>query len=69
MPKKILIAAFAATLAAVPAFAQTPSPSPTPPERVRPNADAPPQDQSLSDKLQKNDGVIKPPIPGRPGPW
>lgn len=67
MPKKILIAAFAATLAAVPAYAQTPSPSPTPPERVRPNADAPPQDQSLSDKLQKNDGVIKPPDSGTTG--
>nr|WP_238249802.1 hypothetical protein [Methylobacterium persicinum] len=33
----------------------------TPPDRVRPSADAPPKDQSLSDKLQKNDGVIKPP--------
>ncbi len=33
----------------------------TPPDRVRPSADAPPQDQTLSDKLRKNDGVIKPP--------
>ena len=34
---------------------------------MRPNADAPPQDQSLSDKLQKNDGVIKPPDSGTTG--
>jgi len=59
VPKTILFAAFAATLAAAPACAQTTSPAPA--ERVRPNADAPPNDQSLSDKLQQNDGVIKPP--------
>lgn len=71
MPNKTLLAAcattLAATLAAVPACAQTTGPAPTPPERVRPNADAPPQDQSLSDKLQKNDGVIKPPDSGTTG--
>jgi len=38
-----------------------PPQSQTPPDRVRPDADAPPRDQNLSDKLQKNDGVIKPP--------
>jgi hypothetical protein len=38
-----------------------PPQSQTPPDRVRPEADAPPKDQNLSDKLQKNDGVIKPP--------
>ena len=39
----------------------------TPPDRVRPSADAPPKDQSLSDKLQQNDGVIKPPESGTTG--
>jgi hypothetical protein len=75
VPNKTLPAALAttlamtlaATVAAVPAGAQTTSPAPAPPERVRPNADAPPQDQSLSDKLQKNDGVIKPPDSGTTG--
>ncbi len=38
-----------------------PPQSRTPPDRVRPEADAPPRDQNLSDRLQKNDGVIKPP--------
>ncbi|MCX4198554.1 hypothetical protein OMR07_26200 [Methylobacterium organophilum] len=71
MPKKTLLVALATTLAtavaAVPVRAQTTGPAPTPPERVRPSADAPPQDQSLSDKLQKNDGVIKPPDSGTTG--
>jgi hypothetical protein len=69
VPNKTLLAALATTLAAAvaaaPARAQTTSPAPI--ERVRPNADAPPQDQSLSDKLQKNDGVIKPPDSGTTG--
>ena len=39
----------------------------TPPERVRPQADAPPADATLSDKLQKSDGVIKPPANTAPG--
>jgi hypothetical protein len=65
--KKFLLAALAAALAASPAFAQNPGTAPTPPDRVRPSADAPPQDQSLSDKLQKNDGVIKPPEAGTTG--
>ncbi len=34
---------------------------------MRPSADAPPNDQNLSDKLQKNDGVIKPPSDGASG--
>ncbi len=81
MSRKILLAAFAAALFAVPAYAQNPDaplkgrdtdpalpPSTqTPPDRVRPSADAPPKDQSLSDKLQKNDGVIKPPETGTTG--
>ncbi|WP_457107591.1 hypothetical protein [Methylobacterium sp. P5_C11] len=61
MPKKLLFTAIVAALAAAPACAQTTGPVQTPPDRVRPSADAPPNDQSLSDKLQKNDGVIKPP--------
>ena len=74
MPKTFLLAAMAATLVALPAYAQNPdaplkgrdsdpavpSGTQTPPDRVRPSANAPPKDQSLSDKLQKNDGVIKP---------
>ena len=72
MPKTLLLAALAAPLAAAPACAQTSDPtlppaSQTPPDRVRPNADAPPKDQSLSDKLQQNDGVIKPPETGTTG--
>ncbi|TXM67832.1 hypothetical protein [Methylobacterium sp. WL120] len=39
----------------------------TPPERVRPNADAPPNDSTLSDKLRQSDGVIKPPGNAAPG--
>jgi hypothetical protein len=38
-----------------------PPQSQTPPDRVRPEADAPPKDSNLSDTLKKNDGVIKPP--------
>ena len=81
MPRKILLAALAAALLAAPAYAQNPDvplkgrdtdpalppQSQTPPDRVRPSADAPPKDQSLSDKLQKNDGVIKPPETGTTG--
>lgn len=39
----------------------------TPPDRVRPSADAPPADSSLSDKLRKSDGVIRPPDDAAPG--
>jgi hypothetical protein len=81
LPKKLLLAAFAATVMAVPAYAQNPDAplkgrdtdpalppaTQTPPDRVRPSADAPPKDQSLSDKLQRNDGVIKPPDTGTTG--
>ena len=81
MPKTFLLAAMAATLVALPAYAQNPdaplkgrdsdpavpSGTQTPPDRVRPSADAPPKDQSLSDKLQQNDGVFKPPEAGRTG--
>jgi hypothetical protein len=81
LSRKILLAAVAAALFAVPAYAQNPDaplkgrdtdpalpPSTqTPPDRVRPSADSPPQDQSLSDKLQENDGVIKPPESGTTG--
>lgn len=81
MPKTFLLAAMAATLVALPAYAQNPdaplkgrdsdpavpSGTQTPPDRVRPSADAPPRDQSLSDKLQQNDGVIKPPEAGTTG--
>jgi hypothetical protein len=72
MPKKLLLAALAANLLALPAQAQPADPAlpptgQTPPERVRPSADAPPRDQSLSDKLQQNDGVIKPPEAGVTG--
>jgi hypothetical protein len=75
--RKILtgLAAAALSLAAAGALAQNPDAplknrdtdpalppqSQTPPDRVRPEADAPPKDQNLSDRLQKNDGVIKPP--------
>ena len=78
MPTIFLLAALAATLLTVPAYAQNPDaplkgrdtdpalPPATemPAERVRPSPDAPPRDQSLSDKLQQNDGVIKPPANG-----
>jgi hypothetical protein len=81
VPKIFLLAALAATLLTVPAYAQNPDaplkgrdtdpalPPPTemPAERVRPSPDAPPKDQSLSDKLQQNDGVIKPPANGTTG--
>lgn len=58
------VAALAALLTGGAALAQDstlPPATQTPPDRVRPSADAPPKDQTLSDKLQKNDGVIKPP--------
>ena len=78
---KPLLAALAAGLFATAAYAQNPDvplkgrdtdpvlppASQTPPDRVRPSADAPPKDQSLSDKLQKSDGVIKPPETGTTG--
>lgn len=72
MTTRVLFAALTAVTLALPAHAQTsdqtlPPPTATPPDRVRPSADAPPQDQSLSDKLQKNDGVIKPPETGTTG--
>ncbi len=81
MSKKLLLAALAAAVLAVPAYAQNPDAplkgrdtdpalppaTQTPPDRVRPSADAPPKDQSLSDKLQKNDGVIQPPATGTTG--
>ena len=38
-----------------------PPQSQTPPDRIRPEADAPPKDSNLSDTLKKSDGVIKPP--------
>lgn len=38
-----------------------PPQSQTPPDRVRPEADAPPKDSNLSEKLRESDGVIKPP--------
>lgn len=74
MPRKTLLAALAAGLLATAAYAQNPDvplrgrdtdpalppASQTPPDRVRPSADAPPRDQTLSDKLEKSDGVIKP---------
>ncbi|GJE60523.1 hypothetical protein [Methylobacterium trifolii] len=44
-----------------------PPQSQTPPDRVRPSADAPPNDQTLSDKLRKNDGVISPKGDAAPG--
>ncbi|MDP4004413.1 hypothetical protein [Methylobacterium sp. NEAU K] len=81
MPRKILLAACVAALFAAPALAQNPDAplkgrdtdpalppsSQTPPDRVRPSADAPPKDQSLSDKLRKDEGVIKPPETGTTG--
>jgi hypothetical protein len=81
VPKTLLFAALAAALLAGPASAQNPDaplkgrdadpalppPTQTPAERVRPSPDAPPKDQSLSDKLQQNDGVIKPPANGTTG--
>lgn len=74
MPRITLAAALAAVLFATAAYAQNPDAplrnrdtdpalppaSQTPPDRVRPSADAPPKDESLSDKLRKDDGVIKP---------
>ena len=44
-----------------------PDQSQTPPDRVRPSADAPPADSSLSDKLSRSDGVIKPSGNAAPG--
>ena len=81
MPKIKLLAALAGILLATAASAQNPDAplrnrdtdpvlppaSQTPPDRVRPSADAPPQDQSLSDKLRKDDGVIKPPADNAAG--
>ncbi|MCJ2073205.1 hypothetical protein MKK75_31225 [Methylobacterium sp. J-030] len=81
MPKNILFAALAAMLLVGSAQAQTPNAplkgrdtdpalppaTETPAERMRPTSDAPPKDQSLSDKLQQNDGVIKPPADGATG--
>ena len=81
MSRKFLLAALTAALFAAPAYAQNPDlplkgrdtdpalppQSQTPPDRVRPSADAPPKDQTLSDKLQKDDGVIKPPETGTTG--
>ncbi|QGY02400.1 hypothetical protein MMSR116_11335 [Methylobacterium mesophilicum SR1.6/6] len=60
MPTKLLLAALAATALAVPACAQTSDKTP-------PSTQASPKDQSLSDKLQQNDGVIKPPDSGTTG--
>ena len=73
--KTILCVVLAATLLSSSAYAQNPDAplkgrdsdpalppaAQTPAERVRPSQDAPPTDQSLSDKLRQNDGVIKPP--------
>jgi hypothetical protein len=59
VPTKLLLAAFAATALAVPACAQT--------SDKTPSAQVSPKDQSLSDKLQQNDGVIKPPDSGTTG--
>ena len=81
MPSKTLLAALAAALFATAAYAQNPDAplrgrdsdpalppsSQTPPDRIRPSADAPPRDQTLSDKLQRSDGVIKPPSDGATG--
>lgn len=83
IPFAALLAAslFAGNLSATGAWAQNPDAplkgrdtdpalppaSQTPPDRVRPDADSPPKDQNLSDKLEKNDGVIKPPGNTAPG--
>jgi len=81
LPKASAVAALAMLLAGGVALAQNPDvplrkqdsdpalppATQTPPDRVRPSADAPPQDQNLSDKLQKNDGVIKPPADAASG--
>ena len=81
VPKRVLFATLAAIVLAGPAYAQNPDAplkgrdtdpalppaTQTPAERVRPSADAPPKDQTLSDKLQQNDGVIKPPANGTTG--
>ncbi|MCJ2137019.1 hypothetical protein MKK69_23740 [Methylobacterium sp. J-026] len=66
MPKTLLLAALAATAFAATtlvgsADAQTPDPA-------RPPAtETPSRDQSLSDRLRQNDGVIKPPETGTTG--
>lgn len=79
--KTILCVVLAATLLSSSAYAQNPDAplkgrdsdpalppaAQTPAERVRPSQDAPPTDQSLSDKLRQNDGVIKPPANGTTG--
>ena len=81
MSRTTLLAAFAAGLFATVAYAQNPDvplrgrdtdpalppASQVPPDRVRPSADAPLKDQTLSDKLQKSDGVITPPSTGATG--
>lgn len=81
MPRKTLLAAVAASLFATAAYAQNPDvplrgrdtdpalppATQTPPDRVRPSADAPLSDQTLSDKLQKSDGVITPRSEGAAG--
>ena len=61
MPKTLLLAALAATTLAGSADAQTPEPA-RPPATETPSGD-----QSLSDKLRQNDGVIKPPETGTTG--
>jgi hypothetical protein len=65
---KSLPAAFAATILATTAFAQVqdsdpklPPPSQQVPEKIRPDADGSGGGATLSDKLEKSDGVIKPP--------
>ncbi len=81
MPRTTLLAALAVGLFATAAYAQNPDvplrgrdtdpalppAAQTPPDRVRPSADAPPKDQSLSDKLQRSDGVINPPAESATG--
>ncbi|MGU3538870.1 hypothetical protein [Methylobacterium sp. A54F] len=83
MPKLITgLAALAAGLIATAALAQNPDAplrgrdtdpalppaSQTPPDKIRPNDGAgSASDGNLSDKLQQNDGVIKPPGNAAPG--
>lgn len=81
MSRTTLLTAIAAGLFATAAYAQNPDvplkgrdadpvlppASQVPPDRVRPSADAPPKDQTLSDKLEKSDGVIAPPSTGATG--
>ena len=60
------------SLMATAALAQTtapnlPPPSQTVPEKIQPDAEAPGTGGTLSDRLEKNDGVIKPPANTAPG--